>query len=98
VSGQGKFLATRMARNPYGVTDHVVERFMERWLDSRHLYKQEVRNHINQQIAAAFKDGTVLVNYDGKNKVPISFMGVDGWAIVDSAGNVVTVYTKNEDK
>ena len=98
MSGQGKFLATRMSKNPYGVTDHIVERFMERWPDSRHLTKHDVRNHINDQIATAIKNGEEQENYDGKKKVPISFMGVDGWAIVGPDGDVVTVYPINQEK
>lgn len=93
----GRFLSRRIGNSAYGITDHVVDRFMQKWPDARHLYIDEVRNLICREIALSKKAGEYTQNPDGKMKVAISYMGMDGWAIVDLHGNVVTVYPKNEE-
>jgi hypothetical protein len=97
MSGQGKFLANRVARSPHGtiVMDHVVERFWERWPDSRHLSNAEVRTFITKQVDEARRDRTFM-KVPGGHRVHISFMGQDGWAVVVPDGNVVTVFKEEK--
>lgn len=93
MSGQGKSLAARHATRydrTIGIAEHVVQRFRERWPAGAHLSDGEIRLEIQGQIQRARKKGHVVKGLDGEY-YPVTYMGVDGFAVIAQSGHVVTL-------
>lgn len=60
--------------------DHAIERFQERWPECAHMSRSDVVRRVVEQMQARERDGDVVATPGGLF-YPISFLGVDGYAV-----------------